>query len=220
MRASGDAGPESRGDAAPWTSQCKPSDCHALGCGVFSLRGRQTSLTYWRLGMRRCWLWLAGLWLIGCGQQDDHIARRHSPLDGVTGTPCTLGTVGSHGCPPTESTNCGLSGGGVSRSCIAEQEPTDSPGEPWNTHGTWSPCCCFLDGETYCGLEPDPPPSPGTFTCGNGQLDPGEACDWGIISQTCESFGFAGGMLGCTATCTWDFSMCTQGLPPSGGAGA
>lgn len=38
--------------------------------------------------------------------------------------------------------------------------------------------------------------------CGNGQLDPGEACDSPHMNgQTCQSFGFNTGTLSCGATC-------------------
>ena len=46
--------------------------------------------------------------------------------------------------------------------------------------------------------------------CGNGALDPGEACDTGELGgATCESEGFGGGGLTCASDCTIDTSQCT-----------
>lgn len=46
--------------------------------------------------------------------------------------------------------------------------------------------------------------------CGNGALDPGEACDGDLFDgQTCMSEGFDDGTLACAADCTLDTSGCT-----------
>jgi hypothetical protein len=46
-------------------------------------------------------------------------------------------------------------------------------------------------------------------TCGNGVLDPGEACDGDqLADHTCSSFGFDTGTLSCTAECVFDTSDC------------
>jgi hypothetical protein len=52
-------------------------------------------------------------------------------------------------------------------------------------------------------------------TCGNGVVEPGEACDAGALDgATCATFGCTGGALACNATCTdFDTSGCT-GCPP------
>jgi hypothetical protein len=52
-------------------------------------------------------------------------------------------------------------------------------------------------------------------TCGNGELDPGEACD-GTTPVTCGSLGFGPGAIPCTATCTLDTSGCSYDEPSPG----
>jgi len=53
-----------------------------------------------------------------------------------------------------------------------------------------------------------------TDLCGNGEVDIAESCDGSSLGgQTCESLGYQGGMLGCSATCELDTSGCTT---PSG----
>lgn len=44
-------------------------------------------------------------------------------------------------------------------------------------------------------------------TCGDGLLDPGEACD-GSTALICEDLGFFGGALACSASCDLDTSGC------------
>ncbi|MFO0614776.1 MAG: hypothetical protein U0414_19470 [Polyangiaceae bacterium] len=47
--------------------------------------------------------------------------------------------------------------------------------------------------------------------CGDGKVDPGEACDGSALgNQTCKLQGFSGGTLACTATCTLDVSKCVN----------
>jgi hypothetical protein len=46
--------------------------------------------------------------------------------------------------------------------------------------------------------------------CGNGALDPGEACDGANLGgQTCQSLGFDGGVLACTPGCLINTNGCT-----------
>jgi len=61
-----------------------------------------------------------------------------------------------------------------------------------------------------CTLDPSGcDPIPGT--CGNGMLDAGEACDDAEFGgQSCESLGFAGGILVCSAACALDTSGCVN----------
>lgn len=48
--------------------------------------------------------------------------------------------------------------------------------------------------------------------CGNGSVEPAEECDSvSFDNQTCESLGFSGGTLSCTAACIFDFSACQGG---------
>jgi len=47
-------------------------------------------------------------------------------------------------------------------------------------------------------------------TCGNGLLDPGEACDGNNLGgQTCQSLGFDAGALACTEGCQHNTDGCT-----------
>jgi hypothetical protein len=51
-----------------------------------------------------------------------------------------------------------------------------------------------------------------TELCGNGALDPGEACDGvDLGGASCQTLGFNGGQLGCHADCTLDPSGCQGG---------
>lgn len=62
----------------------------------------------------------------------------------------------------------------------------------------------------------------GTPLCSNGVIDPaaGEACDGTDLGDaTCATFGFTGGTLSCTASCSFDVSLCTGGGPPVCGDG-
>ncbi|HEX7185616.1 MAG TPA: S8 family serine peptidase [Thermoanaerobaculia bacterium] len=50
--------------------------------------------------------------------------------------------------------------------------------------------------------------------CGNGIREGSEQCDGGDLGgQTCQSQGFSGGALSCTATCTFNTSACQTCLP-------
>jgi len=62
-----------------------------------------------------------------------------------------------------------------------------------------------------CTLDPSGC-DPVSDACGDGAVDAGEACDGADLGgQTCESLGFDGGTLACSATCTLDESGCTSG---------
>ncbi|HOE82652.1 MAG TPA: hypothetical protein PK329_06805, partial [Myxococcota bacterium] len=57
-----------------------------------------------------------------------------------------------------------------------------------------------------------PPPN-----CGNGEIDRGEQCDGANLNEkTCETLGFDGGTLGCTAACLFDTNACTAPPLPCG----
>ncbi len=48
--------------------------------------------------------------------------------------------------------------------------------------------------------------------CGNGTIDPGEACDDAMLnSKNCKDLGFALGSLGCNLSCAYDTSGCIPG---------
>jgi trypsin-like peptidase len=51
----------------------------------------------------------------------------------------------------------------------------------------------------------------GGGTCGNGVRESGENCDGSdLAGQTCQSLGFGGGTLACTASCSFSTSGCTS----------
>ena len=59
-------------------------------------------------------------------------------------------------------------------------------------------------------------PDGGPVTCHNDQLDQGEDCDGELVGDaTCRTQGFSGGTLACTASCTFDTSMCTTAAVPT-----
>ena len=56
-----------------------------------------------------------------------------------------------------------------------------------------------------------------TATCGDGELNISEECEGTSLGDaTCESLGFTGGELACTADCTFDTSGCTGEGPACG----
>lgn len=47
--------------------------------------------------------------------------------------------------------------------------------------------------------------------CGNGTRDVGESCDRSDLGgTTCQTLGYTGGFLGCSAQCTYDVAACTS----------
>jgi len=81
-----------------------------------------------------------------------------------------------------------------------------------NTVGTVNDACtdaCLSDGEMQ---EADVP-----LPCGNGILEPGEACDTDELNNTtCVSLGFDYGTLTCSHICDFDTSDCRYGTPVCG----
>lgn len=68
---------------------------------------------------------------------------------------------------------------------------------------------------TGCGGDnEDPNPSP---RCGDGVADAGEACDGNDLGgATCVAFGYDGGLLRCSPTCTIDSGACIRGQDSCG----
>ncbi|MFV8752600.1 hypothetical protein ACNOYE_18795 [Nannocystaceae bacterium ST9] len=51
--------------------------------------------------------------------------------------------------------------------------------------------------------------------CGNGQIDEGEDCDGAeLAGASCTSLGWDQGALGCTASCSFEFSDCSNDPQP------
>ncbi len=87
-----------------------------------------------------------------------------------------------------------LAGGACSSS-----PPTDGQGGAGG--GTVAPSA---GGDGQGGMPPAPPPE-----CGNGVLEPGEACDGDDVgANTCTALGFTGGAPRCRYDCTLDATAC------------
>ena len=70
---------------------------------------------------------------------------------------------------------------------------------------------CMYDTSNCVG-DPDP-------FCGDGNVDPGEACDGGNLNgQDCTDFGFDMGNLACTGQCQFDTSGCSNMMGQQCGA--
>ncbi|MCD6499407.1 MAG: hypothetical protein J7M25_14035 [Deltaproteobacteria bacterium] len=81
-----------------------------------------------------------------------------------------------------------------------EQKGTDEGG--MRRRGRRWFCGAVLAALVLFGCRFDPRVTIGGQTCGNGVLDPGEACDGLVLNgQTCQSIGFAGGSLACRLDC-------------------
>lgn len=97
--------------------------------------------------------------------------------------------------PPTATPTSG--------SCVA-----DGAGAPC----TSSTNCCSGVGNCTGGKPNDRVCAGAPAQCGNGVVESGEACEAGVpLGDTCESLGFSGGTLSCSATCQYDTSGCTGG---------
>ena len=110
-------------------------------------------------------------------------------------------------CPSDE---CDGSTGAATAASDGPNDPatTSESGSPGNGTGEES------DGGTDDSAMDDATDSAGGSTtddarCGNAVIEAGEECDFGTLGeQTCETQGFAGGVLGCNTNCTFDTSAC------------
>ncbi|MEZ4431641.1 MAG: MYXO-CTERM sorting domain-containing protein [bacterium] len=80
------------------------------------------------------------------------------------------------------------------------------------------PACTWRRGDrlpagptTHPGDERDPD------RCGDGMVQPWEACDGALIETDCLALGFAGGELRCFSNCTLDARRCERRPPPDRG---
>lgn len=78
-------------------------------------------------------------------------------------------------------------------------------------------CCADYEPVCLCDCDdPDRSPAcaatcPPTPVCGDGVIDPGEACDGAALGdESCASLGHTGGALTCDAACAYDESGCTD----------
>jgi len=127
-----------------------------------------------------------------------------------------------------------VNGDGCSRGCLDEDGVPECGNDIWELgeecddgndeiHDGCSDVCekeftcgdgeCTSDMGETCGRCPfDCCPS-----CGNGVLQSGEQCDTTDLNgRTCEFFGYTGGTLGCTNSCTLDFANCAGPGPVCG----
>lgn len=142
-----------------------------------------------------------------------------------SGEQCEVSTLNGESCQ-----SLGYSGGslGCSSSCryntsnckvssmcgnavINTGEQCDS----WRLNGKTCQSFGYTGGtlrcSSFCGYDfsscTGTPPS----VCGNRSLEPGEKCEAGTLNgQSCASLGFSGGTLGCTSSCQFNTSACTQ----------
>lgn len=116
------------------------------------------------------------------------------------------GVYASMGCSPKRST----------QTCFQAQDC--QTGQQCKNNRCVAACGSNQDcpGGTYCDLgtllcKSGTLPNPNDQRCGDGNLGLGEECDGTDLNgQNCQSKGFAGGMLTCTPTCTFDTSSCLQ----------
>jgi hypothetical protein len=98
---------------------------------------------------------------------------------------------------------------GVTVGSVTQVTTVTNPYPEETTSGTSEPSD---DSSPPTSSDPDADsndPSTPSFECGNGALDPNEECEGDDLdAQTCDSFGFDGGRLLCTADCRYDTSEC------------
>ncbi|TAL66844.1 MAG: hypothetical protein EPN88_07905, partial [Bacteroidetes bacterium] len=87
-------------------------------------------------------------------------------------------------------------------------------GEQCDDGNTITESCVYgLTSCTVCDSNCNNVPG-ATSYCGNGNIETGEACDGANLnSRTCESLNpadYAGGVLGCTNSCAFNFTQCTK----------
>jgi len=96
-------------------------------------------------------------------------------------------------------------GPGFTQGAITQVTSATSP----NPEGSGSSGTTAAGDDTARPTSDDSNDSLPTFECGNGVLDPNEECEGDDLdAQTCDSFGFNGGLLRCNPDCSYDTSMC------------
>ena len=121
------------------------------------------------------------------------------------------------GCIPGDRVTCydGSAGTPGVNNCQTGTRTCNAQGTGWSTcAGEVVPCgagtvCCTAP--QTCGGGGSPGVCGGGAACGNGLIEPGEACDGPDLGgHTCIDLGFTGGTLACTGVCTFNTSACTS----------
>lgn len=115
---------------------------------------------------------------------------------------CTFDSSGLQSAGPPDSAT------GTSASSSSSSGPalttTQDPTTGTSTGGSSTTAVDPTPGSSSSSTTAPPPPN-----CGDGVLDPDEACDGAELGrQTCADLGFLGGTLACTAGCALDTSAC------------
>lgn len=135
--------------------------------------------------------WMVALALVACGGDD---------VGGLTDSGSSSGTGSSTGgsSESSESTSLPTTSGASEGVTTTSGETTTTTSGPTTGDGS----------STTEGVETtDTTVGPGA--CGDGVLDAREQCDGAELGgQTCETQGFGGGALGCTAACALDTQGC------------
>jgi len=157
---------------------------------------------------------------------DEGAANRNTP-NATCRTNCLVRRCGDHITDDFFGEQCDdgntLSGDGCSPACLFEEcgNGVVDPGEDCDDGNVVSGDGCsatctgeFVCGDLFCdvahGEQCQYCPGDCCPNCGNGLLDPSEECDTtNLDGETCASQCLTGGVLACTAWCTFDTSGCT-----------
>jgi hypothetical protein len=127
---------------------------------------------------------------------------------------CRLDTAGCANFPPLQPPLCGNGRVDAPESCDGGDLGGATCAGLGFASGTLA--CTAGCGYDTSGCMPYPAP-----TCGNGAAEGAEQCDGAdLAAATCQSLGFASGVLACTAGCGYDTSGCVPYPAPTCGNGA
>ena len=134
-----------------------------------------------------------------------------SNIDGAfgIGSPLTISTLspGNHTITATVFDFTGNSGNDRIENTVLGGCLLAGEGQPCTSNTN----CCAGTGACSKG-RPSNRVCLNSSNCGDNLQESPEECDGtDLDGSTCQSFGFASGTLGCTATCTFDTSLCMGG---------
>jgi hypothetical protein len=149
---------------------------------------------------------LAFALVAGCSGQSPLQVKTTNPLEHddrdvlVAGRGCDVGCAAQGGSRATVERG----GSGVAR-------PVAGYGGVAGSIGTAGNSATGTAGVAGGSVRPRPP------LCGDGVINGTEVCDRPQLDgTTCASFGYAGGLIACTSSCTFDVSMCRSQGPDVG----